>query len=381
MNSYIVEKTPEQTVRQSREPDLLWSRPKNRMKKKILIAPLNWGLGHATRCVPIIKALLQHNFAPVIASDGDALSLLTKEFPDLEALELPSYNITYSKKGYFLKLKLFKDSPKIIKAIKAEQNVIKNIVKTHHIDGIISDNRFGVFHASLPSVFITHQLKVLSGNTTWLSTKLHKKYMSRFNECWVPDSPGEPNLSGKMGHIGESKLHIKYIGPISRFQKTSEDIEYDVMVLLSGPEPQRTILEEKLLTEFKNYKGPVLFVKGIIEPEQKISTLGNLTIYNFMTTELLEKSLNASKLIIARSGYTTLMDLAELGKKAFFIPTPGQFEQAYLAREMARKNLAPSCHQDEFTIEKLSDISDYIDLETSVFEPDFKALFHLFERE
>lgn len=349
------------------------------MKKKILIAPLNWGLGHATRCIPIINALLQHNFIPVLASDGAALSLLRKEFPDLETLELPSYNITYSKKGYFLKFKLLKDSPKIIKTIRQEQNVIKSIVKTHTIDGIISDNRFGVYHKDLPSVFITHQLKVLSGNTTWLSTKLHQKTIKRFDECWVPDNLGQPNLSGRMGHIENPMLNIKYIGPLSRFQKTSSKSAYDIMVLLSGPEPQREILEKKLLEVFKNYKGKVLFVKGVVEDEQTVQESGNLTIYNFMTTDLLEKSLNSSRLIISRSGYTTIMDLAKLGKKAFFIPTPGQFEQGYLAKRMHENNLAPFCKQDDFSLEKLKDIDNFKGLEAFDDAPNFKELFHLFE--
>ena len=355
--------------------------PKNKMKKRILIAPLNWGLGHAARCIPIINALLQHNFTPIIASDGAALAFLTKEFPDLEALELPSYNIQYSKKGYFLKFKLLKDAPKLLKAMKAEQSVTQRIVKTHHIDGIISDNRFGVYHKDLSSVFITHQLKVLSGKTTWLSTKIHQKFIKRFNECWVPDTLGQPNLSGKMGHIDTSGLHIKYIGPLSRFQKTSVTRQYDVMVLLSGPEPQRTILENKLLAELIHFKGQVLFVKGIIEEEQTVHKVENLTIYNFMTTKLLGKSLNSSELIVARSGYTTIMDLAKLGKKAFFIPTPGQPEQEYLAKRLTENNLAGSCDQDKFTLEKLTKISDFKGLKRIPYELNFKELFHLFEGE
>lgn len=355
--------------------------PKIKMKKKILIAPLNWGLGHATRCIPIINALAQHNFTPIMASDGAALSLLTKEFPDLEAVELPSYNISYAKKRNHLKLKLLKDTPKILKTIRDEQKAVKLIVKTHQIDGIISDNRFGVYHKDLPSAYITHQLKVLSGNTTWLSTKIHQKTIQRFNECWVPDTLEQPNLSGKMGHIEDNGLNIKYIGPLSRFQKTESELKYDIMVLLSGPEPKRSILEDKLLTQFKNYNGKVLFVKGIIEEEQTVHTSGNMTIYNFMTSELLEKSINSSELIVARSGYTTIMDLAKLGKKAFFIPTPGQFEQEYLAQEMAENNLAPSCDQDAFRLEKLTNISKFKGLETIAYETDFKQLFKLFERE
>lgn len=349
------------------------------MNKNILIAPLNWGLGHATRCIPIINALLKHDFTPIIASDGAALALLTKEFPDLEALELPSYNISYAKKGYYLKFKLLMDTPRILKTIRAEQIATELIVKTHNIAGIISDNRFGVYSKDLPSVYITHQLNVLSGNTTWLSTKIHHKTIQRYNECWVPDTLEKPYLSGKMGHIDNCRFNTKYIGPLSRFQKTTSDFQYDIMVLLSGPEPQRGILEEKLLTAFINYKGQVLFVKGIIEKEQTVKKSGNLTIYNFMTSKLLEKSLNSSELIVARSGYTTIMDLSKLGKKAFFIPTPGQFEQEYLAKQLTADKLADSCDQNAFSLEKLTTASLFKGLETLEHKTDFKELFKLFQ--
>ena len=349
------------------------------MKKKILIAPLNWGLGHATRCIPIINALLQHNFIPVMASDGAALALLSKEFSDLEAVELPSYNITYPRNGSFLKFKLLTETPKILKTIRQEQDTIKSIVKSHSIDGIISDNRFGVYHHHLPSVFITHQLKVLSGHTTWLSTKLHQNIIKKFDECWVPDVLGEPNLSGKMGHVETSNLNIKYIGPLSRFQKIAVAPSYDIMVVLSGPEPQRAILEEKLLKELKQYRAEVLFVKGIVENEQTIERSGNVIIHNFMTTAVLEKSLNSSELIIARSGYTTIMDLAKLGKKTLFIPTPGQFEQNYLAHRMQEQNLAPFCKQDDFSLEHLKGIDKYKGLKTFENASNFQDLFHLFQ--
>lgn len=351
------------------------------MKKRILVAPLNWGLGHATRCIPIIKALIAHNFMPVIASDGIALKLLQKEFPSLSTIELPSYNVTYAKKGKHFKLKLLKDSPKLIKAIKAEKEAIKQIVEMQNIAGIISDNRLGVYSKKVPSIFITHQLNVLSGNTTWLSTKMHSKIIQKFDVCWVPDIKNEPNLSGKLGHPETFEIPTEYIGPLSRFEKKQQNSINSLMVLLSGPEPQRTLLEEKLLAELKNYKGKIVFVKGIMEQEQTIQVIGNMTIYNFMTSELLEKTINESAIIISRSGYTTVMDLAKLNKKAFFIPTPGQFEQEYLAERFTKTGLVPSCDQDEFTLEILNKVDDFEGLKAFDFEADFKSLFSLFESE
>ncbi len=346
--------------------------------KRILVAPLNWGLGHSTRCIPIIKALIEHHFEPVIASDGIALELLKKEFPDLEALTLPAYDITYSKKANSFKLKLIKDSPRLLKVIKKEKKLIKSIVEEKRIDGIISDNRFGVRHKNIPSVFITHQLRVLSGSTTWLSTKMHQKIITKFDECWVPDNLDEPNLSGALGHYDNYQSNIKYLGPLSRFNKKNLNIVNDLMVLLSGPEPQRTFLEELLLKELQSCKGKVLFVKGKIERMQHVETIGHTTLYNFMTSEELETAINQSELILSRSGYTTIMDLAKLEKKAFFIPTPGQFEQEYLAEKLDNEGMVPSCSQNEFTIEKLDVIKDYTGFTSTHYNVNYKKLFSLF---
>ncbi len=348
------------------------------MKKQILVAPLNWGLGHAARCIPIINALITEGFMPIIASDGVALTLLQKEFPNLLSIELPSYNVTYAKNGKHLKIKLLKDSPKLLKAINAEKQAVKSILEHHDIAGIISDNRLGVRSKKVPSVFITHQLHVLSGSTTWLSTKIHQNIIKKFDACWVPDMEGAINLSGKLGHATSIEIPTKYIGPLSRFTKTDSEIKNDLMVLISGPEPQRTFLEETLLRELKDYTGKVIFVKGIMENEQTIQVNEHMSVYNFMTSSLLEKTINESDLIISRSGYTTVMDLAKLNKKAFFIPTPGQFEQEYLAKRLSEKNLVPSCKQDDFTLKKLDEIPAYNGLKSFDFEVDYKDLFSLF---
>ena len=349
-------------------------------KKRILVAPLNWGLGHATRCIPIIRGLIHQGYEPVIASDGAALHLLQKEFPKLTTVELPSYNIEYSKKASNLKWKLLKKSPLIINAIKQEQKVTSKLIEKYTIKGIISDNRFGVRSEKIPSVFMTHQLQVLSGNTTSISTALNRNLIKKFDECWVPDNRGDFNLSGKLGHPKTSEINLKYIGPLSRFNKLDCTAEHDVLVLLSGPEPQRTLLQEKLLVEFKTYNGKVLFVNGLVENEQIIKKSGHITSYNFMTSHDLEQAIQKSNIIVTRSGYTSIMDLAKMNKACYLIPTPGQFEQEYLAKRLKEQNIAPSCNQNEFTIEKLKEINDYKGLQVFDFEVNFSSLFGLFKR-
>jgi len=342
------------------------------------ISGINWGLGHATRCIPIIKALKQQGFTPILASDGAAFLLLKAEFPNLVCLELPSYNITYAKKGKFFKYKLLKDSPKILKNIKVEKLATDKIIADYHISGIISDNRFGVFSEKIPSVFITHQLQVLSGNTTWLSTKIHKKIIDKYHECWVPDAVGMTNLSGKLGHIDTPLPNLKYIGPLSRLTKQKIPIKHDIIVILSGPEPQRQFLETKLLHELAAYQGNILFVKGIVETAMTKEIIGNMTIYNYMTSDRLEKAINESALVISRSGYTTIMDLAKLEKQAFFIPTPGQFEQEYLAERLQETGLVPYCKQDEFSLDKIQETSKYKGLVEFNYNLNYTKLFSLF---
>ncbi|WP_323787120.1 glycosyltransferase [Psychroserpens sp.] len=353
----------------------------NRPKKRILVAPLNWGLGHATRCIPLIQALVANSFEPVIASDGVALKLLQKEFPNLETVNLPSYNISYPKNGQFFKLKMLQNSPKLIKAITAEKKATETIVKDYSIDGILSDNRLGVHDKHIPCVFMTHQLKVLSGNTTWLSTKMHQKIITRFDECWVPDTIGDDNLSGELGHSDSVGITLKYIGPLSRFKKSERQLKYDLLVLLSGPEPQRTLLEKLLLKELEMYHGNVLFIKGVVDGESKASINKHITIYNFMTSDALENAINESKIILSRSGYTTVMDLAKLEKKAFFIPTPGQFEQEYIAKRLTKLGFVPSCDQKEFKIEMLNSVDDFRGLHLTEYTTNYKKLFRLFQGE
>ncbi|MFK7750827.1 MAG: glycosyltransferase [Kordia sp.] len=348
--------------------------------KTVLIAPLNWGLGHATRCIPIIRALLAENFTPVIGSDGISLQLLQKEFPDLETITLPDYQIEYAKKGKNFKLKMLKDSPKMLKAISEEKKIVKKLVKKRDFCGIISDNRPGVFSKKVPSVFITHQLNVLSGTTTWFSSKLHQLVIKKFDECWVPDVAEKPNLSGKLGHLKKHSLPLKYIGPLSRLESQKVPIVYDLMVILSGPEPQRTMLEEKLFEEVKYFDGKVLFVRGKVETNQERFQFLNCEVVNFMQSEELEKACNESAFVLARSGYTTVMDLTKLNKKAFFIPTPGQFEQEYLAKRLQKQQLVPMATQDAFSIAQLDRIKDFKGLSALNYKEDYKALFHLFQR-
>lgn len=348
-------------------------------KRNVLVAPLNWGLGHATRCIPIINQLINEGFNPILASDGSALELLKKEFPKLLALELPSYHIEYAKKASNFKWKIIKNSPKTISAIINEKKILKKWIADYDLNGVISDNRLGMHSKKIPSVFITHQLTVLSGKTTWISSKIHQEIIKKYDQCWVPDVEKAPNLSGKLGHLQKTKLNLKYIGVLSRLEPQNLPKVYKLMILLSGPEPQRSMLEELLKDELEQYPEKVVFIKGKVEAEQKTWQDKNITFYNFMQTAQLEKTFNECELVVCRSGYTTVLDLAKLQKKAFFIPTPGQFEQEYLAEKLKKQVFIPMAKQDNFKLKNLEEVSLYSGLPKIESEINWKKLFLIFQ--
>ena len=301
--------------------------------KKIIIAPLNWGLGHATRCVPIIKELQKSNFTPVIASDGTALQFLIKEFPSLEFFELPSYKISY---GRNLKWSLIRKIPTIVRAVHKERLLIQEYIHQNpNVVGIISDNRFGCYYTKIPSVYITHQLNVLSGFLTPVTSFFHRRVIRKYNECWIPDEENSV-YSGKLSRSSKN-LNQKYIGVLSRFKKQELPQDIDVLILLSGPEPNRTQLEIKLTSIFKTSSKKVYLIQGIVEKTQKTTKENQLTIVNFMLTKQLEHTLNLSKMVICRAGYSSVLDLVSLRKKALLIPTKFQNEQEYLAEYLQQK--------------------------------------------
>ncbi|TVZ56180.1 uncharacterized protein (TIGR00661 family) [Lutibacter sp. Hel_I_33_5] len=345
-------------------------------KKKIIVAPLNWGLGHATRSVPIIESLIENRFTPIIASDDDSLQFLKKEFSSLETIQLPSYHIKYGKN---LRWNLLLQTPKILKAIKKEEQVINNFINADdEVIGIISDNRFGVTSDKVKSVYITHQLQVLSGITTFFTSKIHQKFINKFDECWIPDTLNS-DFSGTLSQAKTIKIPKKYIGVLSRFKKETLTKEVDILIILSGPEPNRSKLEYKLIEKFSNFKGTVVLVQGNIESQQKITEENNITIFNYVLSSELEKLINQSEIVVCRSGYSSIMDLAVLNKKAFFIPTKNQSEQEYLAKYMEERNLAPFCKEDDFSIEKLAEIKNYEGLKSE--KTKFNSgLFSLFQR-
>ena len=306
-------------------------------KKRVLICPLNWGLGHAARCIPIIKSLLAHGIEVDIGSDGQALTLLREEFPKLEFLDLPGYNVTYPYQNILFNL--FNSGLNILRGWYREHGAVEKWVESQSIDVVISDNRFGCRSRYAYNIYLTHQLSIQMKSRlwSWIADFFHHQIIAKYDRCWVPDHEAiEKRLSGKLADAGRLK-DVLYIGPLSRFVKKNVDPEYDITAVLSGPEPQRTKLESKLLPILSDFEGKVCFIRGLPGssedlPVPDIQYTGRITVKNFMTAKELNAVLLASKVIITRTGYTSIMDLETLEKSAILIPTPGQSEQEYLGR-------------------------------------------------
>jgi hypothetical protein len=331
--------------------------------KKLLVAPLDWGLGHATRCVPVIRDLLNADCKIWLAGEGAQEKLLREEFPSLPFLPLKGYRIKYGKSGVGGKILL--QIPSILKSIKEENKWLKDQVSKYEFDAVISDNRYGLYHENIFSVFITHQLYIKSAFGKWSESFLQKwnyKLIDRFNECWVPDEEGENNLAGELSHpVNLPATPIKYIGALSRFSSSSPfpegmpsardgRMKGHLLIILSGPEPQRTILENKIIDQVISYPGSATIVRGLPVEKIIIPSTNTIHFYNHLSSGELNAEAMKAEFIISRSGYSTVMDIAALQKKSILIPTPGQTEQEYLANYLVKKKFAFCVSQNEFSL-------------------------------
>lgn len=321
--------------------------------KRVLIAPLDWGLGHATRCIPVIRKLQQRGCEVMLAGSGESLQLLRAEFPLLKSFSIEGYNPVYPSDGQ-MAAKMIQQIPKFFRAISIEHRQIEALVSEQKIDLIISDNRYGCWSSVVPSVFITHQSNIMIPQRFgWLRgivRKLNENYIKRFTFCWVPDFKEKLNLAGDLISFGKSMrdVPIFYVGPLSRFRPShaSPKNKYDILAVFSGPEPQRTILENMVMPQLKASGIKYFVVRGILHSTETHES----NVVNFLTATDLQEKIESSDIVLARSGYSTVMDMAALGKKVIFIPTPEQTEQEYLARRLKEMNIAFSIPQKKFNL-------------------------------
>lgn len=315
----------------------------NQKQQHILVAPLNWGLGHATRCIPIIRELLKQNCRVSITSDGSALSVLKSEFPSLSFFEMPGYRARYSTRVPFM-LAIFWQMPKFIKSIWREHRQIETLVDEHDVDGIISDCRYGCWSSRIKTVFVTHQLAIKMPAYLRAAEAVinffNRKQISKFDECWIPDDL-ESRLSGSLSN--PMGLNHRFIGTLSRFSRMSsnEATNGSILVICSGPEPQRSAFEELCFNQLHTLEKNVIMVRGLPNHHSVKEDIQNIIWISHADAAAMEVLLAKADVVICRAGYSTLMDCLRLKKqKMIFIPTPGQTEQEYLAETLSRKKLA-----------------------------------------
>lgn len=316
-----------------------------------------------------------------LASDGAALALLQNTFPELPSHELPSYQVTYSKSAAGFAYKLAQQLPHFWKTMQNEQKWLTDYTLKNQIDGIISDNRPGLFHAKIPSVYVTHQLQIKAGIWGILASNAHQKLINRFHACWVPDVSNNGGLSGALGHTRTHRIHIPtaYIGPLSRLKKLHFGVEKGfILAVLSGPEPQRTLLENKLLSWTPPFESKAILIQGIPNKSSE-KQINGWQVIPFAQAEELAELMEKAEHLIVRSGYSSLMDLQALGRKALLLPTPGQPEQLYLAKYMTQNNWLPSIDQSLFDGSQLAQIDTFNGIQSAEeATPDWAQLFTIF---
>ncbi|MDY6373897.1 MAG: hypothetical protein SPK61_04850 [Bacteroidales bacterium] len=312
-----------------------------------LVAPLNWGLGHAARVIPIIKRLVNEEAEVMIGGNGESLKFLRAEFPNLKYVELPGVDIKYSS-GKSQVWAVLRQLPSIIHYSIKEHRAVKSIVLKYGINTVISDNRFGLYGSGVESIYITHQIMVKMPHLLkWLEPivyRIHRHVIECFNECWIPDyADSESSLAGDLTHKYPLPRNARFIGPLSRFTSLPQKcrpVQCDVLIILSGVEPHRTMFEKVVVERFRNSEKKVVLVRG----KAGFSNVdyGNIEVHGVMTAaEILPYIVGAGK-VISRCGYTTVMDMHLLKKtNVEWSATPGQTEQEYLLYRIS--SLKHSC--------------------------------------
>lgn len=311
----------------------------------MLVSPLGWGLGHATRLIPIISSLIQKGCSVVVAADLPSNELLRIRFPELEYIHFPSTNIRLSRRKLKI-IRLFQIALRFFLLTRREHKQIKKIVEEYVIDIVISDNRYGLWGATEQSVFISHQLRILFPRpfkwAEFLGRWYVKRYAEKFTECWIPDKAEGFRFSGELSTPNKLPKNAVFIGIQSRFtdiKAEKTESEWDFVGIVSGPPPQRDIFEQILISIANRLKLKVLIFQGLPLGPRVARTVGYATLQSHLPDDQMAKAIVSAKLLICRSGYSTIMDLVALNRTALIVPTPGQTEQEYLAKYLSKHRL------------------------------------------
>ena len=329
---------------------------------KALVAPLDWGLGHATRCAPVVREFLEKGCDVELAVTRGNAAILREMFPDVRQRLAPSYNIVYPKHGYNMAFWLLKNSAHLRAVMSAEHHYAEEMVERHGYDILVSDNRFAFRSRKAKSVYMTHQCRIAFPKMFRMfeafGAAWHASVMSRFDEVWVPDVPEFPGYAGKLSHVDSCPRPLKFVGPLSRFsmlpltQSTEKDL--GIVAVVSGVEPARSRFESRLRSVLSQIPGKHVVLLGKPASSQKSWTEGNVTFYNHLPTQEFADVISRAGWVISRGGYSTVMDMAVLGAKCIFVPTPGQYEQVVLAADLSAAGFAVSIEEGSLSVDSLS---------------------------
>lgn len=344
---------------------------------KVLVAPLDWGLGHATRCVPVIREFLRQGAQVELAVVKSNARLLRRIFPNLRQHLAPSYNIVYPKHGYNMGLWLLKNGVHLNRVIRYEHHYAEKMVELHHFDVLVSDNRFGFYSKNAKSIYMTHQRRIAFPPvlSAFESTGIlwHAAIMRHFDEIWVPDLPEAPGFAGRMSHVKLQPAPVKFVGALSRFsesggtvQAASNDSErtlvsYKFVAVVSGVEPARSRFENLLKETFSKLDGRHAIIMGKPALGVKKWTEGNVDFFTHLEDEDFAETVRSAEWVVSRGGYSTVMDMAVLGARCIFVPTPGQYEQIVLARDLSESLCAKAIEEDCLNSETLKELVEQSD--------------------
>lgn len=378
---------------------------------KVLVAPLDWGLGHATRCVPVVREFLRAGAEVELAVVKANANFFREVFPDLRQRLAPSYNIVYPKHGYNMALWLLKNSVHLNAVMRYEHHFAEEMVKRHGYDVLFSDNRFAFYSKNALSIYMTHQRRIAFPRAFAAFERIgvmwHANIMRKFDEVWVPDLEIYPGYAGSLSHSGATPgdKPMRFVGTLSRFSEMvnvgnalgnapapvdlerevdlmsvsefmahSANVEWDaapekrtsgnhsfemranykVVAVVSGVEPARTQFEQQLREALQQIPGQHMMILGKPSAEQKTWTEGNIEFHTHLATNDFAEAVKRADFVVSRGGYSTVMDMAELGAKCIFVPTPGQFEQIVLAHDLSKAGYAVEIPADELSAETLA---------------------------
>jgi hypothetical protein len=307
--------------------------------------------------IPVVRKLMEMNQNLFIASGNEHLNLFREELPGLTYIDFPGFNPVYSRYlPQYIPL-LFK-TPRLIFHTVREHYRLKDILTDYSIDLLISDNRFGLWNRNIKTVYVTHMPLIPFPRPfqflEFIGIHLHRALIRKYSLCFIPDLPGKINLTGRLSHGIKLPDNVRYIGILSRFPVKIQPSPVNPVsykhntVILSGPEPQRSIFRQMVLKLLTDEKILTVILEGKPGKGNDFTRSGNFAFYNHLSSREMQKMILSSEKIITRAGYSTIMELVSLNCSALLVPTPGQPEQEYLAEYLSSKGFFSYCSQISF---------------------------------